>query len=624
MLQGQIMRKHLLTSVSITAFLLGASATHAADFEPPASPILSNTYISIFGGYTVAPDAGFTLESYTYDTSFKDGFTVGGAYGGYLTPSLRGEVELSYQRYSTDLYTYYDGDAANQAGGYVSSVNVLLNVWKDIDVGAAFTPYVGAGLGVGVGKMSIEWNDDGSDPDSLGNRPGLATQLGAGVRMAVSDQVMIDVGYRFRSLFDIVAVSEDYTKANYFNHTFQAGVTYAMGDGFAQPVADLEPFGSSAYFTAFGGVAIPESSGIVEDTFTYELNNKTGFTVGAAAGTSVAPGLRAELEASYTKYSHNNYTLYPGYGDDSFGNTGLFMVMANVWKDIPLGAFAPYVGAGVGVGVASSYGETEGEFDDTRIGLGLQFGGGVRYAMSDSWLVDVGYRAKGVLGTTLQGANGDFHHTGSFLTHTAQVGVTYGGGMYAAPAAYSDSGNYVSVFGGVVLPMDVGLVYDSYVYDTHFKTGFTVGAAVGTQILETVRGELEVTYASSDTCGARDANSEDKCKEDWGGQFSSVTVMTNAWKDFEFGMFTPYVGGGVGLAIVMPEIPDWGDTTLAMAGQVGTGIRFAATDNLTIDAGYRFKGIIDPVVTGFCCGDDYHAIGTFYSHNITAGLSWGF
>lgn len=622
------MRKSLLTSVSVAAFMLGASAAKAADFSAPAEPARPGSYFSLFGGLTVASDFAFVYGSYVYDTSFKNGFTVGGAYGEYLTPSLRGELEISYQRYSSDTYTYLDGDPADPADGHVSQVNVMLNLWKDIDLGTSFMPYVGAGLGVGVGDMSINWDSD--TWSSNGSNAGIATQLGTGVRIPVSDRVMVDVGYRFRSLFGVVGVDvpdeQYFSFAHYYNHTFQAGVSYAMGPGFVEPVADMEAYGSDAYFSLFGGVAIPEATGTVqEDTYVYKLENKTGFTVGAAVGTSVAPGLRAELEASYTKYAHDNYT-YEGQQDpvDAEGDSALFMVMANLWKDIPLGMAAPYLGGGVGVGIVDSHGSTHDAWDDTRVGMALQMGAGVRFGVADNLSVDLGYRAKGVLGVTLQGSDGDYHAVASFLTHTAQVGVTYGGGAYVQPAAYSGSGAYVSLFGGAVEAADTAIAYsDDYIYDISFKTGFTVGAAVGTQLLETVRGELEVAYLEIDsTCGEYEG--EGSCSTSWEGEVSAVTIMTNVWKDFHMGVFSPYVGGGVGVALFTPEIPDWEDTNLAMAAQVGAGVRMAVSDNVTLDAGYRFKGILDPLWTGKSLGTDDHGMGSLYTHNFQGGASWGF
>jgi opacity protein-like surface antigen len=102
-------------------------------------------------------------------------------------------------------------------------------------------------------------------------------------------------------------------------------------------------------------------------------------------------------------------------------------------------------------------------------------------------------------------------------------------------------------------------------------------------------------------------------------------ILANLW----FGLpisstFSPYIGGGVGVAhvdanfgvppfatnlTVTNEVSakinadDW-----ALAYQVGAGLLIALSDHVAIDLGYRFKGIHnvnldDPV---FCGGEDCH------------------
>ena len=59
---------------------------------------------------------------------------------------------------------------------------------------------------------------------------GLAYQLGAGVKFAVSDHVDIDLGYRFKGLSNINFPDRDrhgnYNGATLNSHNIQLGVTY--------------------------------------------------------------------------------------------------------------------------------------------------------------------------------------------------------------------------------------------------------------------------------------------------------------------------------------------------------------------------------------------------------------
>ena len=66
------------------------------------------------------------------------------------------------------------------------------------------------------------------------------------------------------------------------------------------------------------------------------------------------------------------------------------------------------------------------------------------------------------------------------------------------------------------------------------------------------------------------------------------------------------------------------DTSLALAGQAGGGIRFAFSDNITLDAGYRFKGALAVLTKGDVSDDSYHGSASYYSHVGQIGLTWGF
>lgn len=618
------MRKSLLVSTSIAALVLGASAANADESAD------SKRYFSLFGAYSNGLNSPFMLDDYLYDTIFKGGFTVGGAYGYYLTPSLRGEIEGSYQRYATDSYTYEDNDPSDPAKGYVDNLTVMLNVWKDIDVGTAFTPYVGGGAGISYGSMSVDWSGEQSEGSSLG----FASQLGAGVRMDVSDRVKFDLGYRIRSIHSLVAANDedasDITLANYFSHSLQFGFTYMLGDDYGD-MDNIAAEKSDIYYTLFAGVALPQDSSLVTQTYTYEVNNKIGFTTGAAVGTTLLPGLRGELEASYSRYANRDNTSYANQvKEDMSGDVGLYTLTANIWKDIPVGKYTTYVGGGIGFGVVDTDGQLDDEsYDGSGLGLALQFGAGVRKPVNENWAVDIGYRARGLYGAIIDGADGDGHVKGSFLSHMLQVGFTYGHGMFDLPAAdeMASHGHYATLFGGVAVHEGSGTAYDSYTYEMNYSTGFTIGAALGTQVSDTVRAELEVSYLYADMCGARYEPDLTKCDDDdWDGMQHTANLLANVWKDFQVSVVSPYIGGGVGLALVLPDIYEWVDPDVALAAQVGGGVRYALKDDLTLDLGYRFKGVFDAQLTGHneTGADDEHGMHTYYSHTVTGGVTWDF
>ena len=65
--------------------------------------------------------------------------------------------------------------------------------------------------------------------------------------------------------------------------------------------------------------------------------------------------------------------------------------------------------------------------------------------------------------------------------------------------------------------------------------------------------------------------------------------MLNAYYDIDTGTkFTPYVGAGIGMARLKAKIDDETDfskSKTTFAWQVGAGISYAMTENVSLDAG---------------------------------------
>jgi opacity protein-like surface antigen len=158
--------------------------------------------------------------------------------------------------------------------------------------------------------------------------------------------------------------------------------------------------------------------------------------------------------------------------------------------------------------------------------------------------------------------------------------------------------------------------------------GFLIGGAVGAQFTENLRGEIEVSGARLDTKSRAEeyvdygqqvgieyeAHDDDHLRE--------LFILANVWFGFPVStMFSPYVGGGVGVAHVDADFGVRNFQTGALANdifsasedadswnfayQLGAGLMIGLSEHIAIDLGYRFKAIpnvdLDP---DFCGGID--------------------
>ncbi len=85
-----------------------------------------------------------------------------------------------------------------------------------------------------------------------------------------------------------------------------------------------------------------------------------------------------------------------------------------------------------------------------------------------------------------------------------------------------------------------------------FHDGFAVGIARGRRFNEAIRGELEFSFRNFD---AENWN-VGGIVSDWDGDLNAYFGMANLYRDCvnsEFRGFTPYIGGGIGFAIIDGE-----------------------------------------------------------------------
>ena len=586
-------------------------------------------YVSVFGGYNMArAHASFSTEN--FDIKLKDGFTVGIATGSYVADGVRMERELSYVRNKSERWDYWGHARDPQAlVGHSSGVFLMNNIWKDIRLSDRFQPYIGGGIGAAL--LSGKGDSVFEDYDFSGELA-FAMQAGVGARYAVTDRLALDVGYRYRAAMDAAYFGAKDGSSNgafsFRNHTLQAGLTYAFQDnGVVMPTSQGD---SGAYVSVFAGGVFPSKTAWDYGGAIYALNQKNGFTVGAAAGTQLAPGLRGEAEFSHVRTKLKSVEFDNGGPDPASGTLNQNYLLLNVWKDFSFGMLQPYIGGGIGVGLLDF---DNGVADDRDlsgkrgIGIAGQFGFGARVPVSDALMIDMGYRFKAVVDGYMEGDDNDFDYNYDIATynHILQAGATYTFGGAGYEPAPEMTNKYVSVFGGLAKTVDTHFIYNSSNYIADFKTGFTVGAAVGGSINEKLRGEIELSYVKGDV--KQFADNGNTVEAGSGGDVNGYFLLTNLWRDVDLGGFKPYFGGGLGLALMDVDVNILGvdpnqDTTVALAAQVGAGLRFDLTDQLTLDAGYRMKGALAAFTNGTNGSD--HTLASYYTHVGQVGVSWKF
>jgi opacity protein-like surface antigen len=603
-----------------------SASAQAADVAPP--PAEADWYVSLFGGVSFGR-AHATVNGQE-DIRLDDGFLLGGAIGRDIGYGFREELEVSYVTNDNDKSRDDATDDWEGRSGDTSALFILGNMWRDFRISDSIQPYVGAGLGVGI--VDSDSNSDEEDWDVDG--PGLAGQLGAGLRVAVSDRLAIDLGYRIRSVIDVSSDAkndnEDNIVFSYYSQGVQLGASLALGEDSVIMATD-EP--APWYVSLFAG-AIFTDVGFNYDGSAYFIDTKTGFTIGAALGTHIAPELRAELEVSYARSKLDKYWDRDEPKQDADGNIEQGFILANIWKDFHWGWITPYVGAGVGIGILhfDNADLDEDEIsDDTQFGWAGQFGFGARVAVADNMSVELGYRFKSAIDVLLEGVNDSNENDGNAdvttYNHVIQAGFNWGLGESIAPVAdvvpESYEMNYVSLFGGVLFPDDAYANIDDHDYLVKFKTGFTVGAAVGGNITEDLRGELEVSYQNFDVSKVTEQGERQQGSD---GNIEGYFLLANLWHDFNLGGIHPYLGGGIGMALVDVDIiydetnHDADHTDLALAAQVGGGLRFGLTDSIALDVGYRFKGALAVPTEG--TKDDDNNTSTYYTHVGQVGVEW--
>lgn len=174
------MKKHLslLLGVVLTVVMLTASA-HA-----------ENLYISGNVGWTLSNDLNINVLNgdVLIKQPFKQGVSIQGALGSRFD-NVRLEGEIAYQPRDIDL-------AGVNANVHIASF--LANGYYDFAT-EGIQPYVTAGIGIGWQTNDLYIAED----NFTGDVKKLAYQLGAGIAIPISKNVLIDARYRYFTMTSI-------------------------------------------------------------------------------------------------------------------------------------------------------------------------------------------------------------------------------------------------------------------------------------------------------------------------------------------------------------------------------------------------------------------------------------
>jgi len=190
-------------------------------------------------------------------------------------------------------------------------------------------------------------------------------------------------------------------------------------------------------------------------------------------------------------------------------------------------------------------------------------------------------------------------------------------------SAYSAEGPYVSGNIGFAMLSDSDIT-DSTVpgitLDSEFDTGLALGVALGYGFGKTrIEGEIAYQKNDFDKIGVLGVSF------DASGDATTLAFLLNGYYDFtNNSRFTPYVSAGLGFArievndfsVPILGVPPESDDDTVFAYQIGAGVGYAVSKNVTIDVKYRYFATSDPKF------DTTEA--EFASHNLLFGVRVNF
>ena len=185
------------------------------------------------------------------------------------------------------------------------------------------------------------------------------------------------------------------------------------------------------------------------------------------------------------------------------------------------------------------------------------------------------------------------------------MGIIGLGGTAPASSFADTLGPYVSGMGGVnwVAEQDLNqndLDFVEMEFNQPLHSGFATGLALGWRFPVGLRPEVELSYRRNTLTQFNHRVYEGGGSIDGKGEEQATSLMANLWYDVTnlpapLSRFTPYVGGGLGYAVLTitgleAGGVEFGDThrDTVSAWQLGTGVAYELSEHWSMSLDYRY------------------------------------
>jgi opacity protein-like surface antigen len=170
--------------------------------------------------------------------------------------------------------------------------------------------------------------------------------------------------------------------------------------------------------------------------------------------------------------------------------------------------------------------------------------------------------------------------------------------LWVTQAGAEGNDMYVELQAGPTFPEDSDLSQGGQSGELTYDTGFNVGGAAGIRFLDVGRAEVALSYRQADTDRLKQFGSTPVS-----GDVGLFTSMANGYIDIPINLpVTPYVGGGIGVGVVMADFRANGnkvdDDDTQFAYNLMGGLIYQLQEDVAVRVGYRYLATTDAEIQG--------------------------